>query len=241
MTIELVPHLRGGTLGPGAESAVLVLHGGRERSTMETSPFQLSYLRMLDMYAGLRRHSRSCAVYLLRYRVRGWNPGGGVPDPVVDARWALDQISDRHPALPIALLGHSMGARTAFAVADHPRVVGICALAPWLPQHEPLPPVRDDVRYVIAHGTSDRMTSAPLSKMYAMRLRAAGSQVARFEFEGGKHALLDQPALWHQFAVRTTLGLAGDRPLPAAIAAALDNERTPDFALALSSALAGVG
>jgi pimeloyl-ACP methyl ester carboxylesterase len=206
---------------------------------MTTSPFQLSYLRMLDLYAGLRRQSRSCAVYLLRYRLRGWNPSHGVPDPVSDARWALDQISDQHPDVPIGLLGHSMGARTGFAIAADPRVVGVCALAPWLPQHEPLPPVRPDARYVIAHGTSDRMTSPALSRLYAQRLRAAGSRVARFEFEGGRHALLDQPALWHQFAVKATLGLVGDRPLPPAIEAALDDGVDGDLGRALSSALSG--
>ncbi|MBA2561025.1 MAG: alpha/beta fold hydrolase [Propionibacteriales bacterium] len=238
MTTQTVPQLRGGLDRSRADSAVLVLHGGREHATMATSPFQLSYLRMLDMYAGLRRQSQSCAVYLLRYRVRGWNPGHGVPDPVLDARWALEQISARHGEVPVGLLGHSMGARVAFAVAGNPQVVGVCGLAPWLPQHEPLPPVRTGVRYVIAHGTSDRMTSPPLSKIYAMRLRAAGNQVARFEFEGGKHALLDQPVLWHQFAVRTTLGLVGDRALPPAIASALDDERAPDFTMALDTALA---
>jgi dienelactone hydrolase len=205
---------------------------------MPTSPYQLSYLRMLDMYAGLRRQSRSCAVYLLRYRLRGWNPGHGLPDPVRDARWALDQIRDRHPGLPVGLLGHSMGARTAFAVADDPQVVGVCALAPWLPQQEPLPPVRSGARYVIAHGTADRMTSPTLSKVYAQRLRAAGAAVARFEFPDAKHALLDSPGLWHRFAVQTTLGLVGDRPLPAGVATALEEESADDLGRALSSALA---
>jgi predicted alpha/beta-hydrolase family hydrolase len=239
MTRPEGPFLRGGPPSRGADSAVLVLHGGREHGTMPTSPFQLSYLRMLDMYAGLRRQSLSCAVYLLRYRLRGWNPHHGAPDPVSDARWALDQLTGRHPGVPIALLGHSMGARTAFTVAADPQVVGVCALAPWLPQYEPLPPVRPDARYVIAHGTSDRMTSPALSKLYAQRLRAAGGRVARFEFAGGKHALLDQPALWHQFAVRTTLGLVGDRPLPPAIAAALDDDADGGLGRALSSALSG--
>jgi acetyl esterase/lipase len=232
------PHLTGGRRSGSVDSAVLVLHGGREHGTMPTSPFQLSYLRMLDMYAGLRRQSRASAVYLLRYRLRGWNSGSGVPDPVADARWALDQISAKHDGVPIGLLGHSMGARVAFAVASDPRIVGVCALAPWLPQNEPLPPSREGRRYVIAHGTSDRMTSPQLSTLYARRLRAAGSQVARFEFEGAKHALLDEPALWHQFAVQTTLGLVDDRPLPPAVAAALNADDGSGLSLALSSALA---
>jgi pimeloyl-ACP methyl ester carboxylesterase len=238
MTTTEGPYLRGASSRGRADSAVLVLHGGRERGTMPTSPFQLSYLRMLDMYAGLRRESGSCAVYLLRYRLRGWNAGHGLPDPVRDARWALERIHDKQPGAPVALLGHSMGARTAFAVADDPLVVGVCALAPWLPQHEPLPPVRDGVRYVIAHGTADRMTSPALSRRYAERLRAAGGTVARFEFRDAKHALLDSPGLWHRFAVRTTLGLVGDRQLPAGVAAAFAQKSSGDLGRALSSALA---
>jgi pimeloyl-ACP methyl ester carboxylesterase len=234
-----MPHLRGGRRS--ADSAVLLLHGGRQDSTMPTSPFQLSYLRMLDMYAGLRRQSRACAVYLLRFRVRGWNSGPDGPDPVADARWALAQIRSRHGGVPVGLLGHSMGGRTAFAVADDPTVVGVCALAPWLPQQEPLPPVRSSTRYVMAHGTSDRMTSPPLSLVYARRLRAAGNQVARFEFEGAGHALLDQPALWHEFAVRTALGLVGDRPMPPTIEAALEADPVSGLDLDLSAALSAGG
>lgn len=231
-------HLQGS--GGPASRAVLVLHGGREHGTMPTRLSQLSYLRMLDLYAGLRARSRGTAVYLLRYRVRGWNPGRSVPDPVADARWALDQIAERHPGAPIALLGHSMGGRAAFAVSDHPSVVGICGLAPWLPQAEPLPVVDALRSYVIAHGTADRMTSPSLSRSYARRLRAAGGRVARFELPAGAHAMLDSPALWHRFAVSTTLGLAGQQPMPPAIAAALaGHDPRTGLETPLADALAG--
>jgi acetyl esterase/lipase len=203
---------------------VLVLHGGSEHGRERTSPTQTSYLRMLDFYVSLRRRSYSTAIYLLRFRVRGWNAAHGVPDPVSDARWALDELTRRHPGAPIALLGHSMGGRCAFAAAAHPAVVGVCGLAPWLPDAEPLPGRIGDTSYVIAHGTSDRMTSAPLSLAYAERLRAAGGHVARFELEGGRHSLLDRAGLWRRFAVRTTLGLVGEAPMPAGVAAALDGK-----------------
>lgn len=230
------PHLRGGKRG--AERAVLVLHGGREYSLTPTSSFQSPYLRMLDFYLSLRlRASSDTAVYLLRFRVRGWNPERAVPDPVTDARWALNRISAELPGVPIALLGHSMGGRTAFAVAEDPRVVGVCGLAPWLPVGEPLPPSDSTARFVIAHGTADPTTSAPLSLAYAERLRAQGNQVARFELPDAKHALLDKPRLWRRFATRTTLGLVGDGPLPDSVAAQLqdrsadlDADLTNDFA-----------
>ncbi len=210
--------LRGGR--EGATSAILVMHGGQESNRMPTSPWQRSYLRMFDLYHGLRRGSRSCAVYLLRHRVRGWNADGGVPDPVSDARWAVDRIMHDHPGVPLALLGHSMGGRTAFAIADHPAVVGVCGLAPWLPEHEPVVAVRPDQRFVIAHGSLDRMTSAALSLAYAVRLREAGAHAARFELAGGKHALLNRPSLWRRFSVQTTLALAGAAPMPEGVARA---------------------
>lgn len=213
--------LRGGR--KGARSAVLVLHGGRERSHMPTSPWQLSYVRMFDMYFGLRKAAPQCAVYLLRYRFRGWNAEHGTPDPVSDALWALDRIGEDVPGGPVALLGHSMGGRAAFAVANHPSVVGVCGLAPWLPANEPLPQrLRNDQRFVIAHGTLDRMTSPPQSLLYAARLRRAGAATARFELAGARHAMLDHPALWRSFAIQTTLGLLGETTMPAGVIRALE-------------------
>jgi dienelactone hydrolase len=229
------PKLRGGRAG--ARRAVLILHGGREHGLMPTSSRQSPYLRMLDFYLALKlRKASDTAVYLLRYRVRGWNPERHVPDPVADARWALDRISAELPGAPIAILGHSMGGRTAFAIAEDPRVIGVCALAPWLPEGEPLPPADSRARFVIAHGTADPTTSARLSLDYALRLRAQGSAVARFELLDAKHALLDKPRLWRRFAVRATLGLVGDRPMPPSVerqfdnVAALDSDLSDAFA-----------
>ncbi len=230
------PTLRGGPArGRETTSVALILHGGRERGEAPTSPLQLSYLRMFDFAWALRRRSVGCAVYLLRYRLRGWNPGPGVPDPVVDTQWALDQLTALHPHLPIAMLGHSMGGRAAFAAADHPAVVGVCGLAPWLPADEPVPPRRDHQRFVIAHGTSDRMTSSPLSREYAERLRRMGHTVARFELPGAKHALLDRSGLWRDFAARTTLGLLEDGPLPRGVDAALEQSGSARFDLGLDT------
>lgn len=235
------PFLRGGAGSRASvSSTVLVLHGGREVSGQTTAMSQPAVLRMLDMYVGLRRHSVAAAVYLLRYRVRGWNgdgSGAGEPAPVVDARWALQQIGDRHGDVSVVLLGHSMGARTAFAVADHPRVAGVCALAPWLPAGEPLLTSRADQRFVIAHGTADSTTSAAASLGYAQRLRTEGGAVARFELAGGRHALLDQPRLWHRFAVQVSLGLVGDAALPPTVAAALGDTGSRGLQLPLHTAV----
>lgn len=225
--------LRGGRRR--ATSAVLVLPGGQEDSTQATSRRQLSYLRLLDIYYGLRQGSADCAVYLLHYRVRGWNASAvGDPAPVTDALWALNTISRKHPGAPVALLGHSMGRRTAFEVSDHPAVVGACALAPWLPEGEPLPMARADQRFVIAHGSADTMTAATLSRRFAARLRATGVPVAWLEQPGGGHGLLSQPVLWHRFAVRTTLGVVGDSWLPAGVETALAAEGEDAFGTPLA-------
>lgn len=217
-------HLHGGPSRRPVRAAVLLLHGGREIGREVTAPQQLAVLRMLDLYGGLRRRSSTAAVYLLRYRLRGWNADpsqSAEPAPVTDTRWALDQIAARHGGVPVALLGHSMGGRTAFAVAGDSRVAGVCALAPWLPPGEPLPAARQGQRFVIAHGTADRTTSAAGSLDYARRLRGTGSAVARFELAGGGHALLQRPARWHRFAVSVTLGLVDDKELPSGVSSAL--------------------
>ena len=223
--VEKAPRLRGGRAG--ASSAILVLHGGREHGHEATHPGQLAHLRMLDLYLGLRRSGPDCAVYLLQHRVRGWNAGLAEPSPVADARWALSQIRAAHQDVPIALLGHSMGGRTAMAVAATPGVVGVCALAPWLPTDEPLPPQDGSRRIVIAHGSADRTTSPGESEAFARRLRDRGDSVTFVVQPGGRHALLDGFWDWHRFAVRSTLAMVDAAPWPIALRAALDDGSHP--------------
>jgi dienelactone hydrolase len=182
---------------------------------------------MLDLYLGLRQSGPDCAVYLLQHRVRGWNAELAEPSPVADARWALSQIRAAHEGVPIALLGHSMGGRTAMAVASTPGVVGVCALAPWLPTDEPLPPENGSRRVVIAHGSADRTTSSTESEAFARRLRDRGDDVAFVVQRGGRHALLDGFWDWHRFAVRSTLAMVDAAPWPIALRAALDDGSHP--------------
>lgn len=221
-----------------AEAAILLLHGGQESSTAPTALTQPSVVRLLDLYADLRLTCRRTAVYFLRYGVRGWNRGadGGRPAPVTDALWALDAIATRQPAASVTLLGYSMGGRTAFAIAGDERVSGICALAPWLPEAEPVVTASSAQRFVIAHGTADTMTSAPGSLLFARRLRAAGAAVARFEVAGESHSLMKHPLLWHRFAVAVGRGLAGDSALPSTVARALESSEEATLRLPLTRA-----
>ncbi len=125
--------------GP-ATAVVLVLHGGRSKSHMAVHATNLALLRMRPFASSLRRAGRSdgLVVARLRYAVRGWN--GAEQSPVADANWALHELQTRYPGLPIALVGHSMGGRTALYVAGHANVCAVVGLAPWIEAGDPINP-----------------------------------------------------------------------------------------------------
>jgi dienelactone hydrolase len=194
----------------GVRGVVLVLHGGQERSEDPVLRRQASFLRMVLVSIAVRR--RDVAVCLLRYQVRGWNARPGQdPAPVRDARWALEQLRTAHPGVPVVLVGHSMGGRTANYVSDEPDVAGVVALAPWLPPGEP---VRTTTPMLVLHGTADTWTSPKASRQHVERVRAAGGRAAWFPAEGGEHAMLASLRRWHAFARDGALGLLGLQDLP---------------------------
>jgi alpha-beta hydrolase superfamily lysophospholipase len=199
---------------PGAEPAftdvrlprqtrglVLVLHGGTQSSEQAVSGTNLSWRRARLLLRGVAGPlaDDGIGVVLLRYRARGWNADPRrSPAPVVDARWALDELQRVHD-LPVAVLGHSMGARTGVAVADHPSVRGVVALAPWLPHDDPVEPLTGKVLRA-AHGSRDRITSAKATRRYVARAAA----VADAEFtDMGRvgHYLFSGVRRWNAFAV----------------------------------------
>ena len=122
---------------------ILVLHGGKADSFVPVDENSASWRRsnwMLGHISG-RANAADVGVWLLRYGQRGWNErSASPPSPVPDARRALDEVRRQHGDVPVVLLGHSMGARTAVAVADDPSVTGVVALAPWLPSDQPFGP-----------------------------------------------------------------------------------------------------
>jgi dienelactone hydrolase len=149
-----------------------------------------------------RLHAADCNVWLLRFGVRGWNAGSGVPSPVPDARWALDQVRAEYGAdLPVVRLGHSMGARTAVAVADDPSVTGVVALAPWLPADDPVQPLTGK-HLAAAHGSTDPITSAQQTRTFVQRARQVTAS-AEFEDLGRVgHYMFRRIPAWNAFAVR---------------------------------------
>jgi acetyl esterase/lipase len=197
-------------------AVVLVLHGGRARSTESGERKRLTYLRMLPFAWMLAR--RGLAVYVLRYRVRGWN--APARDAMVDARWATTALAERHPGVPLVLLGHSMGGRAALGAADAANVAAVCGLAPWLDETDPVAQLAGRT-VLIAHGDRERFTDPAASFAYAMRAKTAGVAVCRFELPGAGHFMLTRVSEWKALVRRFVLGVTGLEPLNPEIANAL--------------------
>jgi pimeloyl-ACP methyl ester carboxylesterase len=190
---------------------VLMLHGGAKAGLRPVGARSASLRRttvMRDVLAP-RVLGAGHSLWLLRFGVRGWNEGAGPePSPVPDARWALDQIADEHPTTPVVLLGHSMGGRTAVHVADHPSVVGVVALAPWLESTDPVRRLAG--RHLIAgHGSRDRITSARTTRAYVDRAHGIASSAEFVDLGRLGHYMLSQADTWNRFALRSTLEIFG--------------------------------
>lgn len=187
---------------------VLMLHGGAEHNTTVVGPKSLSWLRsrlmMLQFQGSFRR--KGLAVWLLRYRYVGWNPSSAGPSPVPDARWALDQVRDAYGDVPVVLLGHSMGGRTAVNVADDPAVVGVVAVAPWLPAGEPVRALRGKTLRA-AHGHGDRITSFEATAAFVRRAVTDGADATLTDMDDLDHYMLRGLRRWNRFARDAVLEL----------------------------------
>ncbi|WP_285750664.1 alpha/beta fold hydrolase [Lentzea sp. NBRC 105346] len=195
---------------------MLVLHGGRQHGHAPVRRTNLAYLRMVPLAKALK--APGVEVWVMRYRKRGWN----APhlDPVRDAEWALNQIHDQHPDVPIVLVGHSMGARTALRVAGHPQVTAVCALAPWIERGEPYEQLRNK-SLLIAHGDQERMTDPRLSYWYAQQAKQITQRTARFSVQGDGHAMLRRAGDWTRLVKDFVHGELGLEPIARDIANAM--------------------
>jgi predicted esterase len=189
---------------------ILMLHGGRAEGRAPVDERSASWRRsrwMMGQISG-RAHRAGAAVWLLRYGVRGWNAGGGAePSPVPDARWALDQARHELGGLPIVLLGHSMGARTAVAVADDPAVTGVVALAPWLPPGEPHRALAGK-HLAAAHGSADRITSAKATRAFVRRAEPVTASAEFHDMGRVGHYMFRRVPAWNEFAIERSLAFA---------------------------------
>ncbi|HSV38707.1 MAG TPA: alpha/beta fold hydrolase [Nocardioidaceae bacterium] len=186
-----------------ARGLVLMLHGGADKGLDAIDERSLSWRRSRWMMHEIRGklHDAGLDVWLLRYKVKGWNEQHGpVPSPVPDARWALEQVRAEHGDLPVVLLGHSMGGRTAVYVADDPSVVGVVALAPWLPKDESVAPLVGK-HLACAHGRSDKVTSARATARFVERASAVAASAEMVEMGRVGHYMLRRRGAWNSFAV----------------------------------------
>jgi pimeloyl-ACP methyl ester carboxylesterase len=221
--VSLVPYHR--NVRPTA--AALILPGGFSNSRGRYLPVVDFALRTLAR--GLAA-ADSLAVYLVRYRYRGWN--GDNADSLQDTHEALDHVRRRHGDVPVALIGNSLGGRAAFRAAASPAVASVVGIAPWFPDGEPVAQLAGR-KVLIMHGDRDRSdASAAKSLAYAQRARAVVPDLARFEIAGGGHLLLRRAADCWALTTAFVTATVGSRPLDPAITHAMaasgpDGLRTP--------------
>jgi pimeloyl-ACP methyl ester carboxylesterase len=186
-----------------------MLHGGKAQSHSPVDGRSLSWRRSRLMQRSIAPVARAEGVstWLLRYRHRGWNDLS-TPSPVPDAAWALDEVRRELGEVPVVLLGHSMGARTAVRVADDDSVVGVVALAPWFPGGEPVRPLAGK-HLAVGHGRLDRITSYRQARDFVVRAREV-ARSAEFEDLGEVgHYMLRDRGTWNEFALSRSLRFLG--------------------------------
>lgn len=180
-------------------ASILMLHGGQESNTEPVRNKHASWWRMALLARSLRGFAKEDGLDLdlLQYRLRGWNNAHD-PAPVRDARETLERMRAERPGVPVVLVGHSMGGRTACRVADDPAVLGVVGLAPWLPPGEPHQAIAGKALHVL-HGTADRWTSPRASRDFVERSRALATSATWDSLPGAGHFMFRQVSTWRRF------------------------------------------
>lgn len=191
------------------DAGVLVLHGGTDKTEKAGRPARRSLPaagRTDRVARGVVKRTRGqgVGVWTLRHRLAGWDRDDE-PTPVIEARAAIDAIHRLHHGLPIVLLGHSMGGRTAVAVADSPEVVGVVGLTPWLPESQPAD-LLHGIHLRVAYARLDH--ECPLSSMsdFLTRARSTAASVEVQDMGWDLHYLIRERR-WNHYAAEQVLRL----------------------------------
>lgn len=185
-------------------AVVLALHGGKQTSQQPVDARSASWKRMAALQRAVTPdlHAADVSTWLLRYTVRGWNGGA----PIADARWALEQVRREVGDVPVVLLGHSMGGRTAAYAADDPSVVGVVAVAPWWQADDPVMPLRAK-RVFAAHGRTDKITSARMTRAFLKRAEGVAAETDFQDMGRVGHYMFRRIQSWNDFATSRCLSL----------------------------------
>lgn len=178
-------------------AVVLVMHGGKVTSNEGARWSHLSVARMQPFARTIweRFGQRDgVAVWSLLFARRGWNRTGA---PIQDALWALTQIRRRYGEVPVILVGHSMGGRTAVRIAGEPSVVGVVGLAPWLPADEPTQQLAGRALSIL-HGTVDAWVPIGLSQAYVAGLDDVAVDLDFTALRASGHTMLRRARTWHR-------------------------------------------
>ena len=174
---------------------------------------------MLPFAGQIAKAVPTAAVARLRYRVRGWN-GDGV-DVLADVAHGLDELRDRFGPVPVVLLGHSLGGRAAVRSAGADQVSGVVALAPWLPDGEPVDQLAGR-SLAILHGTRDMTTSGTLSARFGARTAGITTETACVRVPRSGHGMVFRAGLWHRLAASFVAAIIHGEPLTQPTALAVD-------------------
>ncbi len=175
-----------------ASAVVLVMHGGAAEGHQANHPWSLNVIRLVPFARALARLPAPIAVARLRFRFRGWNADAA---PVTDARWALTEIQSRYPGVPIALVGHSMGGRTALTVAGEDADVQlVVGLSPWIERGDPRPVAGQ--KTILIHGDRDFICPLRASLLTVEAMQDQGLDATLIRVARSDHAMLLRFGVW---------------------------------------------